>query len=296
MENLMKHKNDLVGKTIVITGATSGIGRAALHALTARGAYVIGVGRSPARCQETQRAILAGQPNARVDFAMADLSSQRQVRSLAETIRQLVQTSGGGKIDALVNNAATVSSWYAATEDGYELQFAVNHLAPFLLTHELMPLLEKAPSARIVTVSSSSHYSASIHWKDVMYRQRYSILQAYKQSKLANVLFSVELNRRLGKASHVRAYAADPGLVSTQIGLKGTSGIANWVWHKRMERGVSPEKGAETVVFLATDPHVEGSNEVYWKDCQPKAPSRYARRTKEADRLWVLSERLCGVA
>ena len=292
----MEQNRDLVGKTIVITGATAGIGRAALRAMAARGAYVIGVGRSPARCQESKQAILAEAPYARIDFAVADLSSQRQVRNLADSIRDYVESSGGGKIDALVNNAGTVSSWYTATEDGYELQFAVNYLAAFLLTHKVMPLLEKAPSARIVTVSSSSHYGTKMRWEDVMYRKRYNILKAYKQSKLANVLFSAEVNRRLGTASRIRAYAVDPGLVSTQIGLKGTSGIEDWVWRQRMEGGVSPAQGAETIVFLATDPSVEGSYEVYWKDCQPKLPSRYAQRTQEADRLWALSERLCGVA
>jgi len=294
-EFLMEQNRDLVGKTIVITGATAGIGRAALRAMAARGAYVIGVGRSPARCQESKQAILAAAPYARIDFAVADLSSQRQVRNLADNIRDYVESSGGGKTDALVNNAGTVSSWYTATEDGYELQFAVNYLAAFLLTHELMPLLEKAPSARIVTVSSSSHYGTKMRWEDVMYRQRYNILKAYKQSKLANVLFSAEVNRRLDTASRIRAYAADPGLVSTQIGLKGTSGMENWVWRRRMEGGLDPARGAETIVFLATDPSVEGSNEVYWKDCQPKRPSRYAQRTQEAGRLWALSERLCGV-
>lgn len=292
----MEQNEDLVGKTTVITGATAGIGRAASRAMAARGAYVIGVGRSLARCQESKQAILAEAPYARIDFAVADLSSQRQVRSLAPSIRDYVESSGGGKIDALVNNAGTVSSWYAATEDGYELQFAVNYLAAFLLTHELMPLLEKAPSARIVTVSSSSHYGTKMRWEDVMYRKRYNILKAYKQSKLANVLFSAEVNRRLDTGSRIRAYAADPGLVSTQIGMKGTSGIENWVWRRRMEAGVGPAQGAETIVFLATDPSVEGSNEVYWKDCRPKRPSRYAQRTEEAGRLWALSERLCGVA
>jgi NAD(P)-dependent dehydrogenase (short-subunit alcohol dehydrogenase family) len=291
----MEQNKDLAGKTMVITGATAGIGRAVLSALAARGAYVIGVGRSPERCRETKQAILAEVPGARIDFAVADLSSQRQVRDLADTIRQYVESSGGGKIDALVNNAGTVSSWYMATEDGYELQFAVNYLAAFLLTHELMPLLEQAPSARIVMVSSGSHYRTRMHWKDVMYRKGYRCLMVYKQSKLANVLFSAELNRRLGNGSRIRAFAADPGLVNTQIGLKGTSGIEKWVWHRRMNGGVSPAEGAEIVVFLATDPSVDGSHEVYWKDCQPMPPSRQARRTEEAARLWALSERLCGI-
>lgn len=291
----MQHTKDLTGKTMVVTGATAGIGRATLAALGARGAYVIGVGRSAARCQATKDALLEEMPAARIDFALADLSSQRQVRELAATIRRHVETSGGGKIDALVNNAGTVASWYTATEDGYELQFAVNHLAPYLLTHELLPLLRQAPSARVVTVSSGSHRGARIHWQDVMFRRGYGILKAYKQSKLANVLFSAELNRRLGDAARVRAFAADPGLVTTEIGLKGTGGVEEWAWHRRMGKGVSPEQGTETVVFLATDPSVAESPAVYWKDCRPKPPSRYARRKEQAARLWSLSERLCGL-
>jgi NAD(P)-dependent dehydrogenase (short-subunit alcohol dehydrogenase family) len=291
----MGNKKDLTGKTVVITGATAGIGRAALRQVAGRGAFAIGVGRSARRCQETKEALLTEDPAARNVFVVADLSSQRQVRALAEAIRHRVETAGGGRLDALVNNAGTVSSWYMATEDGYELQFAVNHLAPFLLTHELMPMLERAPDARVVTVSSSSHYGTRMRWQDVMHRTRYSVLMAYKRSKLANVLFSAEFNRRLGEQSRVRAFAADPGLVSTRIGLKGTSGIANRVWQRRMARGVSPEEGAETVVFLATDPSVSGSEWVYWKDCQPKRPSRVARRVPDAARLWALSERLCGV-
>jgi NAD(P)-dependent dehydrogenase (short-subunit alcohol dehydrogenase family) len=218
------------------------------------------------------------------------------VRALAAAICQYIEADGGGKIDALVNNAGTVSSWYTATEDGYELQFAVNHLAAFRLTFELLPLLRAAPAGRVVTVSSGSRYGARIRWRDVMYRTGYNTLLAYKQSKLANVLFSAELNRRLGNKSNVRAYAADPGLVRTRIGLKGTSGIERWVWQRRMSGGVSSDEGAQTVVFLATDPALPDSDAVYWKDCQPARPSRHARRPDEAARLWALSERLCGIA
>jgi NAD(P)-dependent dehydrogenase (short-subunit alcohol dehydrogenase family) len=291
----MELLNDLVNKTIVITGATSGIGRAALRALASRGAAVIGVGRSAERCQQAKQAILAEIPAAQIEFAVADLSSQQQVRDLAAEITRLVDESGGGKIDALINNAGTVSSWYVATADGYEMQFAVNHLAPFLLTHELLPLLEKAPSGRVVTVSSGSHYKAEMHWEDVMYRKGYGCLKVYMQSKLANILFSAELNRRLGAGSSVHAYAVDPGLVNTEIGFKGTSGIEKWVWRRRKKKGISPEQAAETPIFLAVDPSVNGSGDVYWKECQPKVPSADALREDEAARLWALSERLCGI-
>jgi NAD(P)-dependent dehydrogenase (short-subunit alcohol dehydrogenase family) len=159
-----------------------------------------------------------------------------------------------------------------------------------------MPLLLAAPSARVVTVSSGSHRRTRMHWADVMYRKRYRCLRAYKQSKLANVLFTAELNRRLGDGSTVRAYAADPGLVNTTIGSKGTGGIERLVWEKRRAGGASAEQGAETVVFLAADSAVEGARAIYWKHCRPVRPDRYALRTDEAARLWDLSERLCGIA
>lgn len=286
---------DLKSKTIVITGATAGIGLAAARALAARGAYVIGVGRSAGRCGEARQAVLADCPGVRIDFCTADLSSQRQVRALAASIRERVEAAGEHKIDVLVNNAGTVSSWYVATEDGYEMQFAVNHLAPFLLTQELMPLLRSAPAARVITTSSASHLRTSMHWDDVMYRRRYSCLAAYKQSKLANVLFTAELNRRLGAGSRLRAYAVDPGLVNTEIGLKGTGGIEQWVWQRRRGGGVSPEQGTATTVFLASEPSLENFDAIYWKDCRPARPSSYALRPEEAARLWSLSERLCGI-
>jgi NAD(P)-dependent dehydrogenase (short-subunit alcohol dehydrogenase family) len=292
----MKHTTkDQSSRTIVITGVTSGIGQATFRALAARGAYLIGTGRSRERCRQAKLELLAEFPDAHIDIVVADLASQRQIRRLADEISQLAHLSGEGKIDALVNNAGTVSSWYTATEDGYELQFAVNHLAPFLLTHELMPLLKTAVSARVITVSSGSHYGTKIHWEDIMYRRNYNILGAYKQSKLANVMFSAEFNRRLDGSSSIRAYAADPGLVRTRIGMKGTGDIVNWIWQKRSKGGVTPEQGAETVIFLATDPAVRGATAVYWKDCQARSPSTYAQRPDEAGRLWALSNRLCGI-
>ena len=283
------------GFVVVVTGATSGIGLAAATELAGRGAIVIGVGRSLQRCQSAQELIQKAHPRARVTFKLADLSTQGQVRRLAAEIRGWVQSNQNGKIDVLVNNAAMVTNWYTTTEDGYEMQFAVNHLAPFLLTYELLPLLKVAPAARILTVSSNSHRRARIRWRDVMMRRSYNTLLAYKQSKLANVLFSAEYNRRYGASTPMRAYAIDPGLVNTDIGLKGTSGIVRWVWDRCRLKGNTPQQGAETVVFVATDPSAGGSMEVYWKNCQPVAPSKYAQQEEHAKRLWELSERLCGV-
>lgn len=280
----------LFGKTVVITGATAGIGLAAAVTLAQRGASLICVGRDAGRCEQARQSILEAAPKTKVDFCMADLASQQQVKGLAVEISRLA----GEKIDVLINNAGAVSSWYQATEDGYELTFAVNHLAPFLLTHELLPLLQDAPAGRVVTVSSHAHRTGRMHWNDVMLRRNYHVLRAYYQSKLANVLFTCEFNRRYA-SSRVRAYAADPGLVNTNIGLKNTASIAYQVWRWRSRGGKSPEAGAETVVFLACDPVVNGSDAPYWKDCQPRQPGRRALREEEANRLWTLSERLCGI-
>ncbi|NLZ43941.1 MAG: SDR family NAD(P)-dependent oxidoreductase [Clostridia bacterium] len=282
------------GKTAVITGATSGIGLAALKELAGLGFRVIGVGRDPKRCAEAEASIRSEVPGARVDYLVADLASQRQVRDLAAAIRRLLATENGGCLDLLVNNAGTVSSWYVTTEDGYEMQFAVNHLAPFLLTRELLPLLKKAGSARVITTSSGSHYNTRINWRDVMYRRGYNCLLAYKQSKLANVLFTSEFNRRQGPGSGVRAYAVDPGLVNTEIGEKGTSGFVCWFWRIRRKRGVAPEIAARTIVHLAATPELEDPEAVYWKDCRPKRPSGYSQRKDAGRRLWELSERLTG--
>lgn len=292
---MVSEQSDLQDKVMVVTGATSGIGLAAASALAGRGAFVIGVGRSPERCAQAREMILSQHPGAQVEYLIADLASQRQVRALAAAIHERISTLSGGRLDVLVNNAAQVVIRYSVTEEGYERQFAVNHLAPFLLTHELLPALRAAPAARVVTVSSDSHRNTRMHWNDIMLRRFYNPLLAYRQSKLANVLFTVELNRRLGEDARLRAYAADPGLVHTGIGSKSMGTLAGLVWRLWSARGAPPEKGAATVIFLAADPSVGASREIYWRDCRPIQPDPYALRADEAVRLWELSARLCGL-
>jgi NAD(P)-dependent dehydrogenase (short-subunit alcohol dehydrogenase family) len=291
----MNIPDDLHNVHIVITGATSGIGFFAAQALAKQGALMIGVGRSEEHIEQAKQRILAGNPQARLQFFLADLSSQRQVRDLAKKIADFLKTNGENKLHALINNAGAVSNWFTATEDGYEMQFAVNHLAPFLLTHELLPLLRQTPESRVITVSSNSHRNMRICWKDVMFRKGYNTLVAYKQSKLANVLFTYEFNRREAKLSSVKAYAADPGLVNTDIGLKGTHGLVRWIWQKRSKHGASPERIGKEIAWLAVTPEVNTSISAYWKHGRPVQPSRYALREIEAARLWEFSERLCGI-
>jgi retinol dehydrogenase 12 len=285
----------LSGKTVVVTGATSGIGLALAEALARGGAHVIGVGRSEERCALTQTRLQELANGNGASFRTAELSSMEQVRSLAAEIRRLLAAQGKTGLDALVNNAGTFTYWLTITPEGFEKQWAVNHLAPFLLTHELLPLLQSAPAGRVVTVSSGSHYHTRLRWEDIQLRRRYNGLLAYKQTKLANVLFTAELNRRLGAGSTLRAYAADPGLVKTEIGFKDNPSLARWVWDRRRAGGVAPEVSAQGILYLVSEPSIQDSPAIYWKDGRPKQPSRYALDEDAASRLWELSAQMCGI-
>jgi NAD(P)-dependent dehydrogenase (short-subunit alcohol dehydrogenase family) len=287
--------SSLSEKVYVVTGATSGIGLAVAESLARQGAAVIGVGRAPERCEQTEDKLRSLCPDAQVAVLLADLSIQVQIRSLAQSIRETLANWGITKLDGLVNNAGTVPFWQTFTPEGFDMQWAVNHLAVFLLTHELLPLLEAAPSARVVTVSSGSHYGTRLNWEDIQLRKSYNALSAYKQTKLANVLFTAELNRRLGTASAIHAFAADPGLVNTEIGLKSNSFIARWIWDIRRRGGISAEESAKGIVYLLTEPAIQRSHENYWKHGQPKAPNPYALNPDAARQLWELSEGMCGI-
>jgi retinol dehydrogenase-12 len=288
--------NSLSNRTFAVTGATSGIGFAVAAALLQRGASVIGAGRTAGRCQAASD-ILRKQDGAsgRVAFLTADLSLQGEVRRLAEDIRSTMDSWGASGLDALINNAATVPFWQTLTPEGIDTQWAVNHLAPFLLTMQLLPELRSAPAGRVVIVSSGSHYGARLDWSDIQLLHHYGALRAYGQTKLANVLFASEFNRRFSGASHLRAFAADPGLVKTEIGFKSESLLAKWAWGLRRRGGIHPEKAAEGIVFLAVEPAIQASGHVYWKDRKPKSPSQYARSPQVARQLWELSSQMCGL-
>ncbi len=273
-------------KTVVITGATSGIGFETTRAIAAQGMRVIGVGRSPEKCEKAKAALLETMPDANVDYVCGDLSRQSDVHAVADAIIAMLD---GGGLWALINNAGGVRGWYTTTPEGYEMQFALNHLAGFLLTHRLWPQL-KADCGRVMMTGSNSHKMMRMHWDDVMYKRHYSCLLAYKQSKLCNMLFAAELNRR---QSSVRAYVVDPGLVNTDIGGKETGGIIGAFWNLRRKSGVEPEVPAQTYAYLCS--RQPAPTELYYHDCQPAKYSKRADDAEDAKRLFELSEQLCGI-
>lgn len=281
-------------KSIVVTGATAGIGFQTALDFAADGNFVIGIGRNPQRGEECQQKIIESVPEAKIQFLTADLSSQKQIRSLSVQISRLLDENDFSGLDVLVNNAGLFMGKKEFTEDNIETTFAVNHLAPFLLTNLLLTRLRQSSDSRVITVSSDSHYHTRMIPEKARNPLIYFGLWAYQVSKLSNVLFSLELNQlQHGKAPH--AFAVDPGLVNTEIGLKDTGGLAKLVWRSRKKLGVSPKIPAQTILFLASDPDVIHSQAIYWHECKPKQPSRAALDTKMARRLWIESCKLCNL-
>lgn len=276
-------------KTVAITGATSGIGFAAAKALAAQGCRVIGVGRTENTCADAKERLLGMAPDANVAFVKADLSSQAEVNAAADAIRALLAPDGA--LDVLINNAGGVRSGYTATADGYELQFALNHLAGFLLTYRLWENLTAA-KGRVIFTGSNSHKKTRMHWRDVMYSKHYNCLMAYKQSKLCNMLVAAELNRRFGE-SGVQAYVVDPGLVNTGIGNKQTGGLVNAFWSLRKKYGGAPDDVAQTYAYLCNQRPAPA--QLYYRACRPAAYDQRADNEQDARRLFELSEKLCGV-
>jgi len=275
------------GKTVVVTGATNGVGEAATVALAKAGAHLVLVGRDAARGSASLAKVRsAGDAEARLE--LADLSSLAQVRDLASRLRQL------SRIDVLINNAGAVFTDRQVTVDGFERTFALNHLAYFLLTKLLLDRLEGSAPARIVNVASEAHRGGRLDWNDLQGERRYRGFRAYSNSKLCNLLFTRELAKRLAGRG-VTANAVHPGTVATGFGRNnpGVLGVAIRLLSPFFR---SPEKGAETIVLLAVDPGLEGVSGEYFADRRPKVPSPRAQSDGDAARLWAVSEELVGGA
>ena len=278
----------MAGKTVLVTGGTGGIGLATAAGLAGLGARVGIVGRDGAG----PRRLRSGSAGAGgdVDVFTADLSAQREVRRLAEQVGAAYP-----RLDVLVNNVGGYWATRHVTEDGLERTFAVNHLAPFLLTHLLLDRLRSAAPARVVTVSSGAQAMGRIDFDDLQGERSYSGQRAYNQSKLANVLFTYELARRL-EGSGVTANALHPGVVRTAFGQEDSRGWMRLMLPVLRPFMKSPEKGAETSVLLASSLDVEGVSGRYFAGGRPKTSSRASYDTAIAARLWQTSADLVGLA
>lgn len=277
-------------KTVVITGATSGIGFAVCHELAASNYSIVGVGRSDENCKKALELLKKEYPDVPIVFFSGDLSRQIEVLRVSNEIRAYIEAKCNGQLYGLINNAGCVRSYYMTTEDAYEYQFAVNHLASFLLTYYLMECLIKS-KGRIIMTSSGSHKRMKMHWNDIMFKHGYNPLLVYKQSKLANLLFAYGLNDRF--ANHgISAYGIEPGLVKTDIGFKNTGGLVKTVWKFRKREGVSADIPAKIYSFLLNQ--AEAPKGLYYDKSGEAEYSRQVNK-ENADRLWALSEQLCGV-
>jgi NAD(P)-dependent dehydrogenase (short-subunit alcohol dehydrogenase family) len=280
------------GKTCLITGGTSGIGKEIAIGLVKMNAKVVLVGRDECRCEETVREIMRNAAgisdtnNDLISYMLADLSSQASIRKLGEDFLATHAT-----LNVLVNNAGVFLPRRTTTVDGIEYTFAVNHLAPFLLTNLLLERIMSTTSSRIIITSSVAHKGAHIDFEDVQFeRRRYNGLKAYAQSKLANILFTKELSRRLAGSS-VTSNCFHPGGVRTNL-VRTSPWYYRVIWKTIAPFLISPRRGADTAIYLASSSEVKEISGKYFEKRKQVAPSKAAEDSEAAIRLWKLSEKL----
>ncbi len=277
---------EMKGKRVVVTGASRGIGRETALALGRMGADLSLVVRDEARGKAVAEEVRA--LGAEVDVFVADLSSMADIRRMAEGL-----LAKHDCIDVLVNNAGALLMDRQVTKDGYEATFATNHLGYFLLTELLLEAVKKSPAGRIVNVASEAHQRGTIDFSDLMSEKSYAGWRAYGASKLANVLFTSELARRV-EGTGVTANSLHPGVIASGFALNN-KGIVGTLWKLMSPFLMSSENGAKTTVFLAADASVAQVSGKYFSKCKQKTPSREARDVSVAKRLWEVSEKLVRV-
>jgi NAD(P)-dependent dehydrogenase (short-subunit alcohol dehydrogenase family) len=295
---------DLSGCTVFITGANSGLGQETARAMASKGAHVIMAGRDQAKLDEAVAAIRADVPSAELDTITVDLGSLESIRASTSRSRQRF-----AKIDILINNAGVMATPFTHTKDGFEMQFGTNHLGHFALTGELMPLIERGTTKRIVNLSSRGHHMGPVHFDDPNFVHRpYDPWSSYGQSKTANILFTVGLEQHFAVLG-IHAYAVHPGGIQTNLGrhmtpemmealiARVTTSDSGFAWK-------TIPQGAATSCWAATAPELEGQGGVYCEDCHvaevddvsSKGGVRtYALNPSYAEQLWALSEDATGV-
>ena len=278
----------MAGKTVLVTGGTGGIGRATAMGLATMGAHLGITGRDRERTEGAAREIRAA-GRGQVDVFVAELSSQTEMRRLAGEVLQTYP-----RIDVLVNNVGGYWNTRNITPDGFEHTFALNHLAPFLLTSLLLDRLKQSAPARVVTVSSNAHTAGEIDFDDLQGERSYSGSRAYSQSKLANVLFTYELARRL-QSSDVTANALHPGVVRTAFGAEDPGSVQRFLVPFVRPFLKSPAQGAATSIHLASSPDLEQVTGRYFANSRPKRSSKRSYDEATAARLWQVSTDLVGL-
>jgi NAD(P)-dependent dehydrogenase (short-subunit alcohol dehydrogenase family) len=278
---------DLTGRVCVITGASSGIGRETAAALAAMGATLALVCRDRARGEATVAALRATTGNDAVTLFLADLARQADIRRVAAELLARFP-----KLHVLINNAGLVNLQHTTTADGIETVFAVNHLAYFLLTHLLLDRLKASAPARIVNVASDAHRIGRLDFDDLGSARRYRAMRVYGTSKLANILFTTELARRLD-GSGVTANCLHPGAVATRLG-QNNGRAATFLIKVLAPFFRTPAQGAATSVYLASSPAVASVSGRYFSNCREARPARAARDPVTARRLWDVSRELTG--
>ena len=284
--------SSLIGKTALVTGASSGIGLVTARELARRGANVIIVARNPEKTERARSAIQFAVPNAQLDVRLCDLSLLANVRQLAEEL-----TRDYSKLDILINNAGSMPGPHTLTSEGHELSWVTNHLSVFALTQLLLPLLSAAETGRIVTVASEAHWLGEIEFSQEVRNapEKYSWLTAYADSKLANILFTNELAYRL-ELTNVTANCLHPGLVDTGLVHAGSSWAMKLLWWPAKPFMITPERGAQTTLYLATAPEVAKVSGSYFKNSRPSRSSSRSQNRSDAARLWRTSEEETGLA
>ncbi len=277
------------GKTVVATGATSGIGEAAILALAAMGARIVFVARDEGRARSTMRKLQAKAPGLEHRVHLADLSSMAEARRVGAAI-----AASEPRVDALVNNAGAMFGERRVTPEGLELTFALNHMAYFVLTQALREKLAASAPARIVSTASDAHQGASLDFDDLQSAKGYSGFKVYGRSKLANILFTRELARRLA-GTGVTANCLHPGFVATRFG-RSSGGLVGRLFPLIQTLAITPEQGGDTVIYLASSPDVANVTGQYFVKRKAAEPSAAARDDAAAKRLWEASEALVATS
>jgi|SRR5579859_13196 len=276
------------GKVVVITGATSGIGQVAAEKLAGMGARLVLVARDKARGEAALARLRQVAPGVLPSIHYGDLSRLAEMKRVAAEI-----AAAEPRVDVLINNAGAMFGSRQLTEDGLELTFATNHMSYFVLTHGLRKSLQAAAPARVVSTSSDAHKGAKLDFNDLQAANKYGGFAVYGRSKLANILFTSELARRWA-GTGVTANSLHPGFVATRFGDQ-SGGFFSYVIRAAKVVAISPEKGAETIVYLASSDEVADVSGKYFYKCRPATPTREGRDEEAAKRLWIETAKLAGI-